>query len=267
MFTSFLHNLYNAFKKFFSMEECNLDCREVRLKKIPLLVLGILGAPLLSPEISNALNVLRWNYSPISRENAKKIVSSPSWPDEYKLKFIIPKNKDPFGESLDGSFLVERKSDLSSLEVRINHPNDHKFFQSKKFSRGGSQFYYERLDDFDNSTSLKYEGEYQTSDKTIIDVVHSLIDGNTGKKSFVFYGADREKTSYVAESQKRDVGEYDFEIHGEIKKGDPLFNNFRIFYYSFENKFVPVEIRVQYKVKISKIPFPVDLEVRGVLEV
>ena len=227
------------------------------LAKLTAFTAGSLFVPsYLFPNNSKAFDLEYSNYSIPSNGSLEKLLSSMDYPHSFELCYEIPKNKEKNGDFVQGNFVLARVPEETRLSVELRHPRESKIVtvsEERDFS-SGMVFY--RESDFDLAKSeFKYNNEhfffYDGTPNTVIGLIESLINGKVPKNSFIFRGNGSNLNEYSLFVKSSDKEGYDLVREAKIKGDSPRIPELKIFYKSVNGIQIPVEIHVEYKVKVG----------------
>ncbi len=249
--------------------------RKTVLYRIPL----ILTAAILTPNLllSSNADAFDLKYSPYetpNKEQLQRLLENNNFPHEFNFIYNIPKNKDAKGKSLEGKFEIIKSISSIELGIKTIHPSNSKQIHFSEITQEGKILYSEKMFNTEKQT-LEYNNCFflENGQITPVSLIEKILlqNGNLKQSNFIFQGRGEFPKEYKLKSKIVNNQNNCFMLEGDIENNSPRITKVRVFYKRVRELNIPVEIWVDYKVKIMNFGlFGSNYDVhtvKGVLEI
>ncbi len=212
-------------------------------------------------------------YKLASWEYIKNLAESDSYPRNFNLRYAIVANEGVLGGPIEGSFALEKRGDTTTLEAVFDHKMEKKVFYISERIFGDSIRYEEHKYDLTNDSLIVHEfgnllnQSQENRRNTVISLIERFLSRELpipNNYEFMFKGRG-EWRSHTLETGRKNQGVYDRVFTGNIEDNSPKIDDFVIFCLELNEKFIPVELRCQQRVRLPD-PLPDEsMEIRAVL--
>lgn len=215
---------------------------------------------------SMAIDLLNWREgSTPSDDFLIEKVSLSGYPSVVNMKYDVRDNS----EGLDGNIKIKRTPKMTALEIRTisKDPKEEKVLNISRQDLGGKIEYTEREFDYSKGKENYNNLVINPEGKTMIDVVDRILIGENNGARFDFYGKryfeEGKKTKHLIRMVKEST-KTGFMIRGKVSERNPRTSLIKAFYKEFkidgEKKVIPVEIHIDYGVRVKGAYFPLTVK-------
>jgi len=188
-----------------------------------------------------------------------------NYPKSFTLLYKISEGFEVGGNALRGGGRLFRDSNLVSLSVKFDHPKEKRLmvFEEKNIGERKIEYseyehnFLEKKDTY-NWCDTFFIGEEDRM-QTIPSLVAGLIDGNLEEfqeEIFSFKGTRSHLANYKLNRKKQWFEKNNLYIEAEIKENNPKVSKVRGGFTFLNDKNIPVDLGIDYRVKWSPIPLP-----------